>query len=253
MTLKRLKHKKPVELFFAFLFILVLWALLSVVINKPVLPAPWTALETFFKIFSSQIMPHLLQSIFRILTSLIIALLLGTACGLLFGRWDALDNCTSPLIYLTYPIPKIALLPVLIGILGIGEASKIFLISLIIFFQILVTTRDAVRNINQEIISSVLSLGAGEWDLFKHVLIPACLPKIFTSLRISLGTAMAVLFLTETFATVRGIGFFILDASMRGRYREVFAGIIAMSLMGLVLFMALDYLEKKACPWQHVQ
>ncbi len=86
----------------------------------------------------------------------------------------------------------------------------------------------------------------------KHVFIPACLPKIFTSLRISLGTAMAVLFLTETFATVRGIGFFILDASMRGRYQEVFAGIIAMSLMGLILFMIVDFLEKKICPWQYL-
>jgi len=252
MNLKRTKYKKVLELLLAFLFLLLLWALLSFIINKPVLPTPWLSLSTFSRIFISDLLPHLLQSTFRVMSSLIIALFLGTVSGMVIGRWKKIDNCASPVIYLTYPIPKIALLPVLMGILGIGETSKIFLISLIIFYQILVTTRDAVRDINKQIICSVVSLGASEWDLFKHVFIPASLPKIFTSLRISLGTAMAVLFLTETFATVRGIGYFILDASMRGRYQEVFAGIIAMSLLGLALFIVVDLLEKKICPWQYI-
>ncbi len=252
MNLKRINFKIASDLILAFLFLLLLWTLLSFIINKPVLPAPWLAMGTFFEIFASDLLPHLLQSTFRVLSSLVIALFLGTLTGMLIGRWKKIDSWASPVIYLTYPVPKIALLPVLMGILGIGEASKIFLISLIIFFQILVTTRDAVRDINKQIVCSVVSLGASEWDLFRHVFIPASLPKIFTSLRISLGTAMAVLFLTETFATVRGIGYFILDASMRGRYQEVFAGIIAMSILGLALFIVVDLLERKICPWQYV-
>ncbi len=252
MKLEKAKFKKVLEIGGGLIFLLLFWTLLFLIINKPVLPPPWEALETFFKTFTSLLLPHLLQSTFRVLVSLVVALFLGALSGLVIGRWSKIDDYASPLIYLTYPIPKIALLPVLMGIMGIGEASKIFLISLIIFFQILVTTRDAVRGVNRQIVSSVVSLGASEKDLFQHVFIPASLPKIFTSLRISLGTAMAVLFLTETFATVRGIGYFILDASMRGRYQEVFAGIIAMSLLGLALFVAVDLLERKVCPWQYI-
>lgn len=243
---------KAVQLFLAFIFLLLFWAGLSLLLNRPVLPPPWLAIQTFVEKFHSHLLPHLLQSTFRVLVSLFIALILGSFSGLFIGRWSRVDSFTSPLIYLTYPIPKIALLPVLMGILGIGEASKIFLISLIIYYQILVTTRDAARDINKQIICSMVSLGGSEWDLIRHVFVPAALPKIFTSLRISLGTAMAVLFLTETFATTRGIGFYILDASMRGRYQEVFAGILAMSLLGLVLFVLVDILEKKICPWQHL-
>lgn len=252
MKLEKAKFKKVLEIGGSLIFLLLFWTLLSLILNKPVLPLPWEALETFFKTFTSLLLPHLLQSTFRVLVSLVIALFLGALSGLVIGRWSKIDDYASPLIYLTYPIPKIALLPVLMGIMGIGEASKIFLISLIIFFQIMVTTRDAVRGVNRQIVSSVVSLGASEKDLFQHVFIPASLPKIFTSLRISLGTAMAVLFLTETFATVRGIGYFILDASMRGRYQEVFAGIIAMSLLGLALFVVVDLLERKVCPWQYI-
>lgn len=252
MKSKKERYKTVLEMGGAFVFLLFIWTLLSLLISKPVLPLPWEALETFWDTFTPILLPHLMQSTFRVLTSLILALFMGALMGLVIGRWSKIDDYASPLIYLTYPIPKIALLPVLMGIMGIGEASKIFLISLIIFFQILVTTRDAVRGINRQIISSVTSLGASEKDLFQHVFIPATLPKIFTSLRISLGTAMAVLFLTETFATVRGIGFFILDASMRGRYQEVFAGIIAMSLLGLALFVVVDLMERKICPWQYI-
>lgn len=252
MTLRKFKFKNTLELLSAIFALFLFWTFLSLLMDRPVLPAPWVALGTFYRIFFPTLLPHLLQSTFRVLLSLLLALVLGALTGLSIGRWQVVDSLTSPLIYLTYPIPKIALLPVLMGIMGIGEASKIFLISLIIFYQILVTTRDAVREISRQLICSVVSLGANEWELFKHVYFPASLPKIITSLRISLGTAMAVLFLTETFATVRGIGYFILDASMRGRYDEVFAGIMAMSLLGLILFMIVDQLEKKVCPWQYI-
>lgn len=236
-----------VALFSLFAF----WQGLSLVLQTPVLPTPSQALHTFIKNFSV-IRPHLQVSAFRVVGSLAVALSLGVPIGLAVGRYRNLDAFTSPLIYLTYPIPKIALLPVLLGIMGLGESPKLFLISIIVFYQIVVTTRDAVREVNWNLICSITSLGAGEKDLIRYVFFPAALPRIFTALRISLGTALAVLFLTETFNTFQGIGHFILDASMRGNYKEVFAGIIGISLLGLILFVVIDITEKKICPWQDI-
>jgi NitT/TauT family transport system permease protein len=134
--------------------------------------------------------------------------------------------------------------------LGLGEVSKIFLVGFIIFSQILVGVRDATKRINDEYITSVRSLGAGHLAMLRHVIIPAVLPDLFTSLRVSLGTAVAVLFLAETFATNTGLGYLIVDAWTRVAYAEMYAAIAALSLLGLVLFALTDALEKVCCPWE---
>lgn len=188
-------------------------------------------------------------STYRVLTSILVGLALAVPLGLYIGRNTNIDKWLSPQLYLIYPIPKIALLPVIFAIFKIGDLSKIVLIVLIIFFQILITTRDAAKNIPENSILSVLSLGATPREIYSHVIIPSCLPEIFTAIRISLGTAISVLFFTESFATVEGLGYFIFEAWSRVNYPEMFAGIIAISLQGFVLFLLVDYLQRLICPW----
>lgn len=154
------------------------------------------------------------------------------------------------MIYLLYPLPKIVFLPVVMILLGLGDLSKIFLITLVVFFQILVTTRDAARNVSHAKILAVVSLGAGRLDIYRHVIWPAIIPEIFTALRIGSGTAIAVLFFAESFASSEGLGYYIMDAWTRSAYQEMFAGIIAMGLLGYLLYAGLDALDKKICPWK---
>jgi NitT/TauT family transport system permease protein len=134
--------------------------------------------------------------------------------------------------------------------LGLGEASKIFLVGFIIFGQILVAVRDAASSIPEESADSVRSLGGGRGSLLRHVIIPAVLPGFFTSIRVSLGTAAAVLFLAETFATDTGLGYLIIDAWTRIAYPEMYGAITALSLLTLILFGAVDLLEGIVCPWR---
>jgi len=105
-------------------------------------------------------------------------------------------------------------------------------------------------------VDSVISLGAGELQIYRSVIYPACLPKILTSLRISLGTAIAVLFFSETIANrggYGGIGYYVMDAWARLAWDEMFAGIIAMGAMGFILYLILDWLEKRLCPWEFLK
>lgn len=243
------KNNKILMTAIAILFLFLIWELIAQLLKNPALPCPIPALTTFIQIFPLGLWKHFMISTYRVLTSILVGLALAVPLGLYIGRNTNIDKWMSPQLYLIYPIPKIALLPVIFDIFKIGDLSKIVLIVLIIFFQILITTRDAAKNIPENSILSVLSLGATPREIYSHVIIPSCLPEIFTAIRISLGTAISVLFFTESFATVEGLGYFIFEAWSRVNYPEMFAGIIAISLQGFVLFLLVDYLQRLICPW----
>jgi len=120
-------------------------------------------------------------------------------------------------------------------LLGIGDLAKITLIFLILFFQILVLVRDAAVGISPQLLLSLRSLGAGRRALFRFVYLPASVPAILTGVRQSIGTAVAVLYITELFATRYGLGYYIYyQGSTLLNYPAMFAGVVAMSLLGLV-------------------
>lgn len=232
------------------IFLLILWWGLSIILQKPALPSPFIAFQALFAADHGQLLVHTGYSLFRVLVSLFLAIIIAVPLGLFLGKNRQWDNRFAPLIYITYPIPKVVFLPILLLLLGIGETSKIALIFLVVFYQCLVTTRDAARGIEPAYLLSMKSLGASPWDLYRHVYLPATLPQILTSLRIGIGTAMAVLFLSETFATFKGLGYMIMDAQARVHYGDLYAAIIVMGSLGVVLYVALDLLEKWLCPWK---
>lgn len=244
-------HQKTWALLLSVAALLLLWWLLALALNSPAVPLPLAAVQSFWASIQGDLPTHLGVSLYRVLVSLFLATLLAVPLGIALGKNPDLDAKLAPMLYLTYPIPKVVFMPIFLIILGIGDASKILLITLIVFYQILVTTRDAAKAMATEYVLSVKSLGAGRWDLYRHVYLPGCLPSILTSLRLGLGTALAVLFLAETYATQTGIGFFIMDSLSRMNYQEMFAGIIAMGLMGFVLYVILDQAEKVLCGWLH--
>jgi NitT/TauT family transport system permease protein len=166
------------------------------------------------------------------------------------GRVPSLDGLFSPLTYLLYPVPKIALLPVVILLFGIGNVAKVLLVCLVLFFQILVAVRDGARSVESGYLLAIRSLGARPFHVFRYVIWPALLPRLLTALRIGSGTALAVLFFAETFFTRYGLGFYIVDAWTRLAYTQMFAGIVAIGLTGLLLFACIDVLERRYCGWQ---
>lgn len=233
----------------AIFFLGAAWQVLAIILKTPAFPPPKEALITLIALLGSDLIPHLKVSFYRIGVSLVIATVLAVPLGLFLGKNRTVDQVSAPLIYLTFPIPKVVFLPILMILLGIGNISKIILITLVVFYQILVMTRDAARNVQREYVLSVKSLRATELELYHHVYFPACLPAIFTSLKIGLGSALAVLFLVETYATQEGIGYFIMNSWSSLAYDQMFAGIIAMSLMGFLLYLLFDACEKIMCPW----
>lgn len=233
----------------ALLIILVIWYALHYFVNARLIPSPH---DTLFILLGSwqTIITHVLSSLYRIVVAVIVTLIIGVPLGIAIATHKKLDALLSPVIYALYPVPKIALLPLLMLFFGLGDLSKIILVGLIIIFQILVSTRDGVRAINSSYYTSMQALGATKWQVYQHMIIPATIPNLLTSLRLSIGTSISVLFFAENFATRFGIGYFIMDSWLKLDYKGMFAGIVAISLMGIALFALIDALEKVLCRWQ---
>jgi NitT/TauT family transport system permease protein len=138
-------------------------------------------------------------------------------------------------------------------LLGIGEAAKITMIVLILVFQLIVSIRDAASHIPREDFHVLISLGASKRQMLRWITLPAILPETLTAIRVAIGTAASVLFFTETFGTDKGMGFYIVDSWMRLAYKEMYTGILCLSLLGLILFFTIDILEKRVCKWMNVQ
>jgi len=234
----------------ATLGLLVVWQVLAMLINQPILPSPVTVAGAFVRELSRGLIGHFLASLWRVVASTLLSILLAAPAGLALGQSKRANQFFAPLIYILYPIPKVVFVPIVLLFLGIGDFPKIIIIFLILFFQILVLVRDQAVSLRPELIRSVRSLGAGRMALFRFVYLPASIPGILTALRQSVGTAVAVLYIAELFATQKGLGYYIyLNGNTLFNYPAMYAGVVAMSLLGLGLYFAVDWLERKLCPW----
>lgn len=241
--------KKLVGYLLAFAFVLLGWHVTAILVNSPALPTPAQTIPMISRYFDD-IAPAFWVSLYRILAGVAIGAIPAIPIGLALGRSKRLDMVFAPVLYLLYPVPKIVLLPVLLVLLGLGDAPKIALIALTVFFQVLVSVRDSAKLVPQETVLSVRSLGAGRLGVYRHVVLPAVLPELFTALRIGSGTAVAVLFLAESFAGSSGLGYFIVDSWGRLAYARMFAGIVAMAVLGVLLYAVLDLAENRLTRWR---
>ena len=223
-----------------------IWQVLAWIIHRPIMPSPLQVLPIFGTSLFGNLGIHFLASSARVLAAIGVAVVTAVPIGLGLGQLPKVNRIFAPLIAIVYPIPKIVFLPVIYVLMGITDISKIFLIALIIFFHILVVVRDEAANLHPELILSVRSLGAGRRALFRYVYFPASLPAVLTALRVSVGTAIAVLFIAEQSLTTYGLGYYIVVETYQVlRYPEMYAGILAMSLLGLVLYFVIYNLELK--------
>jgi len=244
---------KQREILLATAGLLLVWQTTAMLVNRPILPAPWEVFIVFFQELGNGLLIHFGTSLWRVTAGMLLSVLVAAPAGLAIGGSKTANRLLSPLIYLLYPIPKVVFVPVVLLFLGIGDTAKITIIFLILFFQIIVLVRDQAAGLPPQLLQSLRSLGAGRRALFRFVYLPASLPAILTALRQSIGTAVAVLYISELFATKYGLGYYIYyNGSTLFDYPAMYAGVVAMSLLGLGMYFGVDWLERKLCPWKFV-
>jgi NitT/TauT family transport system permease protein len=248
---ENMKARKKFKLFIqGFITFNILWYLLAITVHMRVLPKPTDIYLNLSNLYGDKLYIHVLISLYRVASGLSISLVLGVSIGLLMASSNVWNKILNPLVYFTYPIPKTALLPIVMLLFGLGDTSKIIILVLILVFQIIVAVRDAVINIPSETYNPIRSLGASKLQIFIHITLPAILPELLTTLRLSIGTALSILFFTEGYGTQYGIGYYILDAWTRIDYIGMYAGIVVISLLGFLLFISIDILEESICKWK---
>ena len=229
--------------------VLVFWYLMALLVQQPIIPYPHAVLLFMLNnMVQAKIYLHLLNSLYRILMGMIIALFFAIPTGMIAGRNAKLDHMVSPVLYLLYPLPKIAFLPIFMVLFGIGDLSKIILIAVIIFFPAAVTIRDGVKDISPQFLELAKAYHLTRKQIIADIIWPAILPRIFSSLRITLGISLSVLFISENFASRYGLGYYIMNNWVMAQYVGMYAGIVFLSLLGLALYGILDAFERRVIP-----
>ncbi len=248
--MKKGSLRNALTLLLVFVGINLVWYGLSLLVDKPILPAPGSVYNALGTLAGESIWMHAGYSLLRIFTGILAALIVGLLLGMVMGRSLFWNKLLDPVVYLTYPIPKIALLPVVMLFFGLGETSKILMIALILVFQIIISVRDGVKAIPENAYDVLSCIGAGSVQKFWHITFPGAMSVILSTIRVSLGTAISVLFFTEIYGTRYGMGYFIMDAWLRMSYSEMYAGILMLSLIGFLLFMLVDALDRRFMKWR---
>jgi ABC-type nitrate/sulfonate/bicarbonate transport system permease component len=238
----------------ALLGLLALWELVARVGWVPALflPSPLGVLRELIEMArSGQILVHLSASLRRLLVGFAVGGGAGISAGVVVGFFGLAEAVGQPLIAATFPIPKIALLPLLILWLGIGEASKVTVIALGVFFPMAINTYAGVRQADPLLIRAAVSFGAGRWSVIRKVVIPSALPMVFAGLKLGAGTALLLLVAAEMIGAETGIGFLVLQAGNLMETTRLMVGIVVLSLLGVLSHWALTWLERLVIPWRH--
>ncbi len=234
--------------------VLIMWELIcrAGVVSSLFLPAPSQIISALITMVADgEIGMSLAASMYRILAGFVIGSVIGLAVGLVTGTSALADKVGNPIVNALYPIPKIALLPLFILWLGIGELSKVTIIALGVFFPVAMNTYSGVKNVDPLLIKVAVSFNASWGKTMRSVVLPNALPMIFAGLRLAAGTSLLLLVAAEMIAAQVGIGALILHYGDLMITDRLMAGVIVLSLLGLLFNLFLQWVEKKAVPWKN--
>ncbi len=197
---------------------------------------------------------HAGASLFRSLAGLALGGLFGVGLGLLAGVSRRVGEFFDPLVSLTYPVPKVALLPVLIVWFGISETSKVALIALSCFYPCFIAALYGVRAVDPLWVWAAQNMGARPRQTFFRVVVPAAAPQVFSGLRVALALAFILMVTSEMIGSSHrtGLGFLILNADAGGRFDLMFAAVTAIAVLGFLADRALLWARRRLLAGQAV-
>jgi taurine transport system permease protein len=240
--------------------LLLLWFLVTTpMFGKPLvqplfLPSPGAVADTFVTLMKNgyqgkSLAYHLGISLFRFALGFGLTVLVAVPLGLWMGMNETVKAVLDPPIEITRPMPKLALLPLLIIWFGIGEVAKVVIIVLALFPILSISAMQAVRGVGRRKIQAALALGASRTMIFRRVIFPASLPGIFTSIRVSIGIGVTMLVGAEMIATTAGIAWMAMSASDFLLTNVVIVGALIMAVLGYTLDLIARALENRVVHW----
>ncbi len=233
--------------------LLLIWEVLSRsgILDARFVPPPSVILKTLYVLTRTGELPyHVGISVQRILLGFLLGAVPAVALGLLMGLNRAARAVLMPIVSAIYPIPKIAIYPLVIFYLGLGEASKVSIVAVSIFFLVLLNAMAGVLGLDRAYFNIARAYGAGPIGIFTTVAWPGAMPAIFTGLKLGMGFALIVIVGAELLGSDAGIGFLIWRSYQIFAVDAMFAGLLVTALLGWLATIALDWVEHRAIPWR---
>lgn len=235
------------------LVMLVLWeiAARAGMLDQRFFPAPSSVLAELGNLTVSGDLPlNIAWTIQRVLIGFCFGAIPGVLLGLVMGLSPTLNALLRPSIAAIYPIPKIALFPLIMLIFGLGETSKWVIVAIAVFFQVFFSTLAGVVNIERIYLDVAVNFGASRWQAYRTIALPAALPFIFTGCQLGLGMALIVVVVAEQFGTKTGLGFMIWRSWQIFEVRDMFVALIMVALLGYGSQLAMMALERRLVRWK---
>lgn len=227
-----------------------IWELAVRIFDFPqfILPAPSVIFESMWQ-WRVPIIENAAQTAMTTVVGFGIAIVFGMVTGVLVGSSSLIYNGFYPVLIGFNSIPKVAVVPILVIWFGIGTVPAIITAFLISFFPILVNVATGIATVEQELKDVLRALGASKRDIIMKVGIPRSLPYFFASLKIAITVAFVGSIIAETVASNKGIGHLMIQASSRFEVPLVFAGLLVTAIMGVVMYVAANFVERRMTGW----
>jgi ABC-type nitrate/sulfonate/bicarbonate transport system permease component len=233
------------------LTVLIVWEIAGRRVNPLFMSCPSAILRAAIVMTASGELPTaLLSSLKTLLAGFVTASVTGIVIGLIIGRYRAIDTATDWLINALYATPLIAIIPLVILWFGLGDAAKLFIVTLLAVFPVLINTAAGVRNIPRSLIDVGSAFAANERQVFLKIIIPAVIPYLMTGLRLGIGRAIIGMVAAEFFTAITGLGALIVKYGNQYDTASMFVPILILMLLGVALTSLLRKFEAMFAPWR---
>lgn len=220
------------------------------VLDTRFFPAPTTVVATAGDMIASgQLQRDILASAARVIIGFALGVAVGLAAALGLGLSRLTRAALEPFLTALYTVPKLALLPLLLLIFGLGELPSILLVAMTVFFLVWIQCMEAVLAVPEVYREAARCFGAKGWNMFRHVTWPALLPQLFISMRIAIGTAVLVIVGVEFVQGSNGVGYRIWNSWSLFQANRMYVGICTVALMGYVFSLGVRWLGRLMIPW----
>ena len=236
----------------AFVLLLAVWSLLtySGYVMPLFLPTPGAVVQGAVLLFGEfNLVDDLLASVLRVSAGFLMAAVIGVPLGVLMGSLKIFEAFFEPFLGFIRYMPASAFIPLFILWLGIGESEKIAVIFFGTFFQLTLMVMDVTKNVSQELIDTSYTLGVSKRSVFWRIILPATMPGITDTLRITFGWAWTYLVVAEIVAASSGLGFMIMQSQRFLKTSHIIVGILIIGIIGIIIDLAFKWLYQRLYPW----
>src|SRR2546428_3210684 len=181
-----------------------------------------------------------------------LAIVIGIPVGIVMARRATVEYALEPYINALYATPTVALIPLIVLWAGFQVKAKVILVFLFCVFPILINTYQGVKNTDARLLEVARSFCAGEWSMWRDLMVPSAAPYILAGIRLGIGRGLVGMVVAEFYTAITGLGYMIVQYANTFRMVRLFVPVVVLMMMGVALTGALRYLERRIAPWLYV-